>query len=84
MQAMDNNAKIEEVLKEAKAILAEIMDQVSDPKEELIDIWEAWFDRMTNGSHPVYLTPWQVMGLKDCFDKAYVELTGNDVPRSPT
>ena len=81
---MDNNAKIEEVLKEAKAILAEIMDQVSDPKEELIDIWEAWFDRMTNGSHLVYLTPWQVMGLKDCFDKAYVELTGNDVPRSPT
>jgi hypothetical protein len=38
LRAMDNNAKIEEVLKEAEAILAEIVDQ--GPTEELADIWE--------------------------------------------
>ena len=32
LRAMDNNSKIEEVLKEAKAILADHRPSVSDPK----------------------------------------------------
>ena len=53
----------------------EIVDQFPDPEEELIEIWETWFERMTDGNHPVYLTPTQLAGLKSCFDEAYAELT---------
>ena len=60
--------------REAKAFLKEI-DQFPDPEEELIEIWETWFERMTDGNHPVYLTPTQLAGLKSCFDEAYAELT---------
>ena len=51
------------------------LDQFPDPEEELIEIWETWFERMTDGNHPVYLTPTQLAGLKSCFDEAYAELT---------
>jgi hypothetical protein len=60
--------------REAKAFLKEIMEEFPDPEEELIEIWEAWFERMTDGNHPVYLTPMQLAGLKSCFDEAYAEL----------
>jgi hypothetical protein len=43
--------------REAKTFLKEIMEEFPDPEEELIEIWEAWFERMTDGNHPVYLTP---------------------------
>ncbi len=42
-----DDAKIRE---EAKAILKEIMDPSPDPKQEQVEIWEAWFDRMADGS----------------------------------
>ena len=29
---------------------------------------------MTDGNHPVYLTPMQLAGLNSCFDEAYAEL----------
>ena len=61
--------------REAKAFLKEIVDQFPDPEEELIEIWETWFERMTDGNHPVYLIPTQLAGLKSCFDEAYAELT---------
>ena len=38
--------------REAKAFLKEIMEEFPDPEEELIEIWEAWFERMTDGNHP--------------------------------
>ena len=60
--------------REAKAFLKEIIEEFPDPEEELIEIWETWFERMTDGNHPVYLTPMQLAGLKSCFDEAYAEL----------
>ena len=51
------------------------MDQFPHPAEELTKIWEAWFDRITGGSHPVYLTPMALAGLKATFDEVYAELT---------
>ena len=44
-----DDAKIRE---EAKAILKEIMDPSPDPKDEQVEIWEAWFDRMADGDQP--------------------------------
>ena len=44
-----DDAKIRE---EAKAILKEIMDPSPDPKKAQIEIWEAWFDQMADGSQP--------------------------------
>jgi hypothetical protein len=41
------------MLEEAKAILKEITDPSPDSKEEQIEIWEAWFDRMADGGQPV-------------------------------
>ena len=60
--------------REAKAFLKEIIEEFPDPEEELIEIWETWFERMTDGNHPVYLTPMQLAGLKSYFDEAYAEL----------
>jgi hypothetical protein len=45
------------MLEEAKAILKEITDPSPDPREEQIEIWEAWFDRMADGGQPVCRTP---------------------------
>ena len=44
-----DDAKIRE---EAKAILKEIMEPSPDPKDEQVEIWEAWFDRMADGDQP--------------------------------
>ena len=40
------------IREEAKAILKEIMDPTPDPKQEQVEIWEAWFNRMADGSQP--------------------------------
>ena len=44
-----DDAKIRD---EAKAILKETMDPSPDPKKAQIEIWEAWFDQMADGSQP--------------------------------
>ena len=52
--------------REAKAFLKEIMEEFPDPEEELIEIWEAWFERMTDGNHPVYLTKENSLRPREC------------------
>ena len=45
-----DDAKIRD---EAKAILKEIIHPSPDPKQEQVEIWKAWFDRMADGSQPL-------------------------------
>ena len=70
----------DDVKREATAFLKEIMAEFPHPEEHLIEIWEAWFDQMTHGAHPV--GPDAPRGLKQLFEDVYAELTGNDVPRT--
>jgi hypothetical protein len=46
------------------AVLGRLDARRPDLEEELREIWEAWFERMTDGNHFVYLTPTQLAGLK--------------------
>ena len=71
--------------REAKAFLKEIVDQFPDPEEELIEIWETWFERMADGNHPVYY-PDAARGAQILFRRGlrrvdrYLRLTTLEVP----
>jgi hypothetical protein len=78
---MGDDAEGDKAIADAKASLKEIMDGLLHPEEELVEIWETWIERITGGTHVVFLTPMQLMTLKTCFDNAYSELTGKDVSR---
>ena len=64
----------------------EIVDQFPDPEEELIEIWETWFERMTDGNHPVLLDPDAARGAQILFRRGlrrvdrYLRLTTLQVP----
>jgi len=53
---MDDDAEVDKVLVDAKASLKEIMDGFPDPEEQLVEIWETWIERITGGTHVVFLT----------------------------
>ena len=78
---MGDDAERDKAIADAKASLKEIMDGLPDPEEELVEIWETWIERITGGTHVVFLTAIQLMTLKMCFDNAYSELTGKEVPQ---
>ena len=78
---MGDDAKGDKAIANARASLKEIVDGLPDPEEELVEIWETWIERIMGGTHVVFLTPTQLMTLKMCFDNAYSELTGKDVPQ---
>jgi hypothetical protein len=50
------------------------MDQHPDDPD-LIAIWDVWFEWMADGVHLVYLTPTQLVEIKQRFDEAYAEWT---------
>jgi hypothetical protein len=78
---MGDDAKGDKAIANARASLKEIVDGLPDPEEELVEIWETWIERIMGGTHVVFLTPTQLMTLEMCFDNAYSELTGKDVPQ---